>query len=196
MLGYYFGLAIRSLRRNAVLTTLMVAAIGVGIGASMTMLTTLVAMSANPIPEKSSQLFVPQIDVTGYGSRHHEINNLPLLLPYRDAVALMQAHRGARQAEMYSLKLNVKPPLGDPFPAAGRATDRDFFAMFEAPIRSGAPWGQSEDEDRAHVVVLGARLAARLFPSGAAIGQTINLGNQDYRMLRGATAVDAGTTVL
>jgi hypothetical protein len=32
MLGYYLELAIRSLSRNVVLTTLMVAAVGVGIG--------------------------------------------------------------------------------------------------------------------------------------------------------------------
>src|SRR5580658_4726685 len=114
MLGYCFELAIRSLRRNIVLTALMVAAVGVGIGASMTMLTTLVAMSSNPIPDKSSQLFVPQIDVTGYGSRHHDANNLPLQLPYRDAMALMHAQRGARQAAMYPVTLNVQPPQGDP----------------------------------------------------------------------------------
>jgi putative ABC transport system permease protein len=39
MFVYYFGLALRSLKRNVVLTVLMIAAIGVGIGASMTMLT-------------------------------------------------------------------------------------------------------------------------------------------------------------
>jgi hypothetical protein len=41
MSGYSFELAIRSLRRNFMLTALMVAAVGVGIGTSMTMLTTL-----------------------------------------------------------------------------------------------------------------------------------------------------------
>ncbi len=39
MSGYYFTLALRSLRRNIVFTALMIIAIGVGIGASMTMLT-------------------------------------------------------------------------------------------------------------------------------------------------------------
>jgi hypothetical protein len=34
MLSYYVELAVRSLRRNVVLTTLMIAAIGIGIGAS------------------------------------------------------------------------------------------------------------------------------------------------------------------
>ena len=62
MLAYYFRLGLRSLRRNVVLTVLMIAAIAVGIGASMTTLTVFRAMSGNPIPRKSSQLFAVQID--------------------------------------------------------------------------------------------------------------------------------------
>jgi putative ABC transport system permease protein len=44
MPGYYFTLALRSLQRSRVLTALMVLAIGLGIGASMTMITVLHAM--------------------------------------------------------------------------------------------------------------------------------------------------------
>jgi energy-coupling factor transporter ATP-binding protein EcfA2 len=50
--SYYFNLALRSLKRNVVLTALMIAAIGVGIGASMTTLTVFRAMSGDPIPAK------------------------------------------------------------------------------------------------------------------------------------------------
>jgi putative ABC transport system permease protein len=57
MFRYYFNLGLRSLRRNVILTTLMVAAIGVGIGACMTALTVFRAMSGDPIPQKSSQLY-------------------------------------------------------------------------------------------------------------------------------------------
>src|SRR5580700_10056113 len=60
--NYYFGLAVRSLKRNIVLTVLMIAAIGVGIGASMTTLTMFRAMAQDPIPEKSAQLFTVQIE--------------------------------------------------------------------------------------------------------------------------------------
>ena len=57
MFTYYLTLALRSLRRNVVLTVLMIAAIGVGIGASMTTLTVFRAMAGDPIPRKSRQLF-------------------------------------------------------------------------------------------------------------------------------------------
>ncbi len=183
MLGYHFELAVRSVRRNAALTALMVVAVGVGIGASMTMLTPLVAMSDNPIPDKSSQLFVPQIDVSGEATRRHRPDWLPLELTYRDAMALTKARRDVRRTAMYPLMLNVSPTRGDPFQAAGRATYGDFFSMFEVPFRSGVPWGQKEDDGGDNVVVLSAKLADRLFPRGDAAGKTVNLGEKDYRVV-------------
>ena len=68
MFNYYVGLAVRSLKRNIVLTVLMIAAIGVGIGASMTTLTVFRAMDRDPIPQKSRQLFAVQIDNWGPNS--------------------------------------------------------------------------------------------------------------------------------
>jgi putative ABC transport system permease protein len=61
MFSYYTDLALRSLKRNPVLTGLMIAAIAFGISACMTTLTVFRAMSADPIPAKSHQLFAPQI---------------------------------------------------------------------------------------------------------------------------------------
>ncbi|AKS17549.1 hypothetical protein AEA00_17580 [Xanthomonas campestris pv. campestris] len=51
MFGYYFNLAVRSFRRNKVLTALMVLAIALGIGASMTTLTVFYVLSGDPIPQ-------------------------------------------------------------------------------------------------------------------------------------------------
>src|SRR5580704_3435779 len=107
MLRYSFQLALRGLKRNLALTVLTVAAVGVGIGTCMTVLTTLVGMSGNPIPDKSSQLFVPQIDVAGPAARRSSGGpdgaKLPSQLTYRDAVALLKAHRGVRQTAMYEV---------------------------------------------------------------------------------------------
>jgi len=187
VLGYFLNLAIRSLRRNLVLTALMVTAVGVGIGACMTVLTTLVAMSGNPIPDKSSQLYVPLIDVWGPGSRRASAgptaDKLPDEFTYRDATAFMKARVGARQAAMYAVALNVSPPDAKPFEAQGRATFGDFFSMFDVPFRSGAPWGQREDDDRANVVVLTSKLADRVFPHSDAVGRTLSLSGHDYRVV-------------
>ncbi len=185
MLQYYLELALRSLRRNRVLTTLMVAAVAVGIGTSMTVLTTLMIMSGNPIPDRSHQLFVPQIDNWGAKSQRSASDSefVATQLTYRDATGFMRARLGVRQAAMYGLGLNVSPAAGVPFPAVGRATFRDFFAMFEVPFRSGNVWSEAEDDKQEQVVVLSSKLADRAFPHLDPIGRTITLGGRDYRVM-------------
>lgn len=186
MLGYYFGLALRSLKRNVALTALMVTVVGFGIGASATVLTTLRAMAVDPIPDKSSQLFVPQIDPwgppkgpLGFTNR----NQLPDQLTYRDAVALMQAHRATRQTAMYSVTLDGLTPDGAPISINGRAAYADFFSLFEVPFREGTAWSAADDAGRTNVVVLSSTMADRLFPHGSAVGKTISLSDRDYRIV-------------
>jgi putative ABC transport system permease protein len=188
MVRYYVQLALRSLRRNVALTALIIAAVGVGIGATMTVFTVLLAMSGDPIPAKSSQLFAPQIDAWGPGSRKHDIvspsqNRLPDMLTYHDGLALMQAHAAGRQAAMYGIGQVVIPPRGEPIPRVGRATYRDFFAMFQVPFRAGAPWSVQDETERRNVVVLGAALAAQLFPDGNAIGHEVTMESGAYRVV-------------
>jgi putative ABC transport system permease protein len=185
MLGYYLRLALRTLRRNIVLTALIIAAVGFGIGAYMTVLTVLIAMSGDPIPDKSDVLFVPQIDIWGPNTRPKGATaqiRLPAQFTYRDVTAFMQAQMAPRQAATYPVGLDVTPPSGIPFSQGGRATGRDFFAMFEVPFKAGAAWTAKDEADRADVVVLGKTLAARLFPHSAAVGQTVSLGGRLYRV--------------
>ena len=184
MVGYYLQLAVRTLRRNIILTSLIIAAVGVGIGAYMTVLTVFIEMSGDPIPEKSSQLFVPQIDVWGPASRPPgtPATRLPDQVTYRDAKAFMEAQAAKRQTAMYAVGLDVTPTSGAPYSQAGRATYRDFFAMFQAPFKSGAPWSLKDETDRADVVVLGSTLAGKLFPHQSAVGQIVSLGGKPYRV--------------
>jgi putative ABC transport system permease protein len=187
MLGYYLHLAVRSLRRNPVLTTLMIVAVGVGIGASMTMLTNLRVMSGDPIPDKSSHLFAPQIDVWGPGSHHAGSvavgDRLPDTLTYRDAMAFMRAPRAVRQTAMYGFGMDVDPGSGRPFVAAGLAAYSEFFPLFEVPFASGGSWSAADDEGRANVVVLSSKLAERVFPRADAVGKTVNLEGREYRVV-------------
>ena len=62
MFKYNVKLALKSMRRNPIMTALMVAAVAVGIGVSMTTLTVYYMMSSNPIPEKSDVLFAITMD--------------------------------------------------------------------------------------------------------------------------------------
>ena len=96
MFVYYLDLAWRRLRRDAGLSALMVIAIGFGVAATMTTYAVFRAVTGDPIPGKSSRLFVPQIDGTG-PEVHHDAEP-DEALTYIDAMALMRAHRAKRQS--------------------------------------------------------------------------------------------------
>jgi len=186
MLGYYLHLALRSLRRNVVLTVLMVAAIGVGIGASMTALTAFRAMSDDPIPRKSKQLYVAQIDVWGPNKPGEQSEDqLNEQLSYIDASALMNAHGAPRQSALYTAILPVRPanPRVKPFKAVVRAVYADFFPMMDVPFKFGGAWTSLDDQNRTPVVVIARKLNDKLFGGINSIGKTIDLDNQAYTVV-------------
>jgi|HubBroStandDraft_1064217.scaffolds.fasta_scaffold00329_5 putative ABC transport system permease protein len=187
MLNYYFTLALRSLKRNAVLTVLMIAAIGVGIGASMTTLTVFRAMAGDPIPNKSRQLFAVQIDNWGpkRGIVGGDEQNLQEQISYLDAIGLMTAHAAQRQSAMYATGFALTPSNPDlrPFVVQARAAYGDFFAMFDVPFRYGGSWTAADDAGRADVVVISRKLNDKVFGGANSVGKTLNLDNHDYRVV-------------
>ena len=130
MFGYYLDLAVRSLRRNKVLTTLMILALALGIGASITTLTVFKLLSGDPLPQKSAQLFYSQVDP--YPKDHpfsRSGNRLPWLMSYIDAMNLIHARKAERQAAvaLSQVKLTPQTGSGKPFYADGVMTTADFF---------------------------------------------------------------------
>jgi len=184
MLSYYFNLGWRSLLRNRVLTVLMIIAIAVGIGTSMTAFTVFRVMSGDPIPWKSSQLFVPQIDNWGPDYRD-DAGEPPDQLTYRDATALMQAHAGHRQTALYSTSAVIAPPTTNlaPFNARGRAVYADFFQMFDVPLHYGSAWHAENDDAHASVVVLSRKLNDKLFDGADSTGRVLSIDDHDYRIV-------------
>jgi putative ABC transport system permease protein len=189
MFRYYSWLAFRSLRRNPVLTALMVVAIALGIGATMTCFTVLYAMSGDPIPHKSTQLYAVQIDTWGPKShvgRDGTIHPDPVdQLTYKDSVALMAAKQGMRQVAMHGTGGAITPENSEvkPFQQGGRATFADFFAMFDVPFRYGKGWTAAEDEARAAVVVLSKKLNEKIFGDVDSVGKSIDLDGRQFRVL-------------
>ncbi|NII12302.1 ABC transporter permease [Oleiagrimonas sp. C23AA] len=190
MLGYYLDLALRSLARNKVLTALMVLAIGLGIGASMTMITVLHVLTDDPLPERSARLFTPHLDPLPLNYRQRDDSPDPTdNFTWPDAMALLDAHRGVRQAAMAGGTLLVRPTHTRlrPFTADGRYTTADFFKMFGVPFAHGQGWSAADDASRARVVVLSDTLDHKLFGHGHGIGQMVRLGDHDFRVV-GVTA--------
>ena len=106
MFSYYLDLALRSLRRNRVLTALMVLAIAVGIGASMTTLTVMHLLSGDPLPGRSQHLFYPQVDPSSSPEQKQPFD----MMDYRSAVDLWNAHRADRQALVAHATLKLRAP--------------------------------------------------------------------------------------
>jgi putative ABC transport system permease protein len=184
MLAYYLRLGLRSLRRNPILTALMVLAIGVGVAASMTTYTVFRAVSTNPFPEKSSQLFVPVIDAWGPQARTNG-QDLPDELTYTDAMALMRDHKGARQTAIYPVSYTAIPTdvSREPFHVDGYAAYADFFPMFQTPFVYGGGWNQAQDGAHAAVVVISRQLNQQLFGGANSIGRTLRLDDHDYQIV-------------
>jgi putative ABC transport system permease protein len=174
---------LRSLKRNPALTTLMVVAIGFGVAASMITYSVFRAVSGNPIPDKSAQLFTPQID--SWGPQQNLQGEPPLALNYVDAMALMHAHAAKRQTLLYPVRLSLMPggSRSLPLKAEGYAVYGDFFPMFEVPFQYGSGWDTAQDESRAPVIVLSEEFNRKLFGDADSIGREISLDGHDYRVV-------------
>jgi putative ABC transport system permease protein len=184
MFAYYFNLALRSFARNKMLTALMVLAIALGIGASMTTLTVFHILSGDPIPDKSSQLFYPQLDPAGkdgYTAGEEPSEQMTRF----DAEALLREHRGDRQAIMTGGSVGIEPLRSgmDPFYADARYTTADFFAMFEAPFQYGNGWSKTEDDKHDRVVVIARKLNDKLFGGANSVGKSLRLAQKDFRIV-------------
>lgn len=184
MFAYYFGLALRSFRRNRVLTALMVLAIALGIGASMTTLVVFRTLSGDPIPHKSDQLHYVRMDprsMDGYVPGEEPATQMTRL----DSEALLREARADRQAVMSAGTVVVEPEAEGltPFVLQARYTSADFFAMFDTPFRSGGGWRQEDDEARARVAVISAAMAERLFGGADPIGRELRLNRTGFRIV-------------
>ncbi|HEX7324164.1 MAG TPA: ABC transporter permease [Rhodanobacteraceae bacterium] len=183
MFAYYLQLAFRSLKRNPVLTGLMVLAIAVGIGASMTMLTVTHMLSGDPLPGKSAHIYFPQVDPTP--ARWYK-KSYPLdMMDYRSAVDLWSAHRADRQALIVDSPVKVSAPDVDhpPLMLTMLSTTSDFFPMFNVPFQYGAPWTPADGKDRARVAVISADLNNRLFSGKDSVGRTLLVRGHDVRIV-------------
>ena len=186
MFGYYLNLALRSLKRTPILTGLMVLAIGLGIGASMTMLTVLHVMTDDPLPGRSAQLYTPHLDPLPVGYKGMDIAGDPAgNLTWPDAMALLGAGKGVRQAAMAGGDLLVRPQRvgAQPFYADGRYTTADFFAMFGVPFERGHGWSVEDDAARAQVVVLSDGFSRQVLGGVDVVGRMVRLGDHDFRVI-------------
>jgi putative ABC transport system permease protein len=184
MFKYNVKLALKSMRRNPIMTSLMVAAIAVGIGVSMTTLTVYYLMSSNPIPSKSDELFAVTLDswspLRPFDDNRPE--RAPHQLTFRDAEKLVELGAAKRQTAMFQSSLVIEPVDGQglPFEAGARVAFADFFPMFDVPFIYGSGWDSSADAAAEPVVVLTKNLNERLFGGEDSVGKRLTMQSTEF----------------
>ena len=184
MFSYYFNLALRSFRRNKVLTALMVLAIALGIGASMTTLTVFHVLSGDPIPQKSDRLFYVQLDpepMRGFRAGQEPQTQMTRF----DSEALLAQKRGVRQTMTAGGNVVITPdkPGANPQLVDARYASSDFFPMFDVPLRYGRGWTAAEDAANARVVVISKELNDSQFGGADSTGKILHIAPNDFRIV-------------
>ena len=185
MFRYYLKLGLLSIRANPALSALMVAAIAIGIGACMSIVTVRHVMSGNPIAHKNELLYHVQLDNWNPDDPYEEPNEPPEQVTYLDATALHQAGRAFRQTISFKSDRVVQPE-GEgarPFQEDVRSTTADFFAMFDVPFEYGSGWDANADRSEERVVVLSAEMNQRLFGGENSVGRMMTMNKELYRVV-------------
>lgn len=183
MFAYYLRLALVSMRRNPVLTGLMVLAVAVGIGASMTTFTVLYLLSGDPLPGRSAHIYYPQVDPT-IGPDYKHLRPLDRM-DYHSAVDLWAAHKADRQALIVDSEVKVRAPgvARPPLMQTMQSTTSDFFPMFDVPFQYGSGWSAADDASHAPVAVISADLNDTLFGGANSVGRSLTLRDRDVRIV-------------
>ena len=184
MFGYYLNLAVRSFKRNKALTALMVLAIALGIGASMTTLTVFHVLSGDPIPAKSDRLFYVQLDpesMRGFRPGEEPARQMTRF----DSEALLKQKRGLRQTLMSggNVVLSSDKPGSSPQLVDARDAASDFFPMSDVPLRYGRGWTAGEDEAKARVAEISRELNDKQFGGADSTGKTLRIDGNDFRIV-------------
>ncbi|GAA6206176.1 ABC transporter permease [Thalassotalea sp. SU-HH00458] len=185
MFNYYIKIAWISILRHWGLSLLMICAIGLGIGATMTTITVNYLMSANPIPHKSEQLYYVQLDSWDANDPFDEGQNPPDQMTYTDSTNLMKAKKAFRQNVQAQAYAVIEPSDPDILPLIvdGRANSADFFAMFDVPFLYGNAWSASADENKEQVVVLNKATNDKLFGGENSVGKSIKIDGNMFSIV-------------
>lgn len=181
MFGYYVKVALHNAARNKVITGLMILAIAVGIGASMTTLTVMHLLSGDPLPGKSGDIYYPQVDVNPESKGREPYD----VMDYRTAHDLWSAKQADSQTMVVSnpVKVRSEIPGAAPLMISSISTTADFFTMFDVPLQYGRSWVAEDDERRSRVAVISHRLNQQLFGGRNSVGQSIRVKDTNLQII-------------
>ncbi len=189
MFAYHLRLGLKSLKRNPVLTALMIGAIGLGVGVCLTTLNVFHLASGNPIALRNDVLYAVQVD--NWDPQQPWDDDRPELPPteitHREAMAILASDIPDRKVVMHKGGFVLAP--GDensevkPYLVELRLTPGDFFPMFATPFKYGSGWDRSSDAGAEAVIVLSKETNDKVFGGEDSVGRTVKLDDREYRVV-------------
>lgn len=187
MFAYQLRLAWLSLRRNPILSLLLVGGIALGIMVSMGFVTAQYRFSGDPIPQKSGRLFYVQMDSWNPERPwdDDDPSEPPNQLTYTDAMAVMASDIPTHKTAMYKASLTVHPEGENERPYRGevRMCFGGFFPMFDVPFLYGSGWDSRADAGPEAVIVIDTETNQRLFGGEDSVGRTVRIEDRDFRVV-------------
>lgn len=187
MFTYYLKLAVVSLKRTPILSMLMVLAIALGIGASMTTITVNKLMQAYPLPGKEERLLGLEfrIDATSGDAEKDAQARWRSETTWKEASVIGGGHEAPYQTAIQYVRELVKPENRNikKYHADGALVHNDFFNMFEASFLYGGPWSQQDEDSHAQVIVIDKQENDKLFQGENSVGRTISYGGFNFKVV-------------
>ena len=187
MLTYNVKIAFNSLRRNPVLTGLLIGAIALGICVSTTFIALRHIFEKDPLRGKSSQLFNVRLDNWDpqRAWNAEDPKSLPSQITYRDMRELMKSTIPTRQTASFRSRffIHPDPKVGRPYAENIRLVFADFFPMFDVKFQYGGPWDKAADAKPEQVIVIGHETNQKLFAGANSVGRTVRMDDRNYKVV-------------
>ncbi|WP_163932587.1 ABC transporter permease [Paraferrimonas sp. SM1919] len=181
MFFYYLDLAWRSIKKTPLLSLLMVFAISVGIGITITALNVYQMSATNPAGERSSELYSVRL----FSQDQDSWEELNPQITYQDGFNMRQSSIPTRQTPMFrtGMAVQTEDPKQAPRLEEARVTDSDFFKMFSVPFIYGGPWDKQIDLEAGYQMVIDKDLNQELFGGENSVGKVLFLNQKPYKIV-------------
>jgi putative ABC transport system permease protein len=187
MFLYNIRIALKSLKRNPWLTTLLISAIALGICVSTTFTTLRHSFARDPLKGKSDKLFYIRMDNWDPAQPYpgEDPKSLPSQISYADMRELMKSDIPTRQSGTFFGRLVITPDqkVARPYQEAVRLVFSDFFPMFDVPFEYGSGWDKRADAKPEPVVVIDHATNQKLFAGANSIGKSIRIDQRDFKVI-------------
>ena len=187
MFLYNVRIALKSLRRNPILTAIIISGIALGICISTTFTTVRYLFARDPMPGKSDRIYYVRLDnwektraYPGDGAK-----TIPPQVTYRDAMELMRSKIPVRQTANFrgSMFVFPDPKVARPYSEGVRLVFSDFFPMFNVPFKYGSGWDKKADAKAEQVAVIDSATNEKLFGGANSVGKTIRLDDRMFQIV-------------